>query len=138
MHFPEQLFVPSVDLPVDLSIQSRKRWPQKLDREMSYSLAFTTGCGIGLRKEQEQGKKEATEQFARIQGTGCAGDDEGRTDAGRVGPAVRHPPNQITDWRTQLLKRVAQVFDGPKPEASQDLKELHAKIGQLTLGNDFS
>ncbi|OQA31359.1 MAG: Transposase [Betaproteobacteria bacterium ADurb.Bin341] len=46
-------------------------------------------------------------------------------------------PNQITDWKTQLLERAAQVFDGPKPEAVPDLKELHAKIGQLTLENDF-
>jgi transposase-like protein len=46
-------------------------------------------------------------------------------------------PNQITDWKTQLLERAAQVFDGPKPEAGPDLKELHAKIGQLTLENDF-
>jgi transposase len=46
-------------------------------------------------------------------------------------------PNQITDWKAQLLERAAQVFDGPKPEAGPDLKELHAKIGQLTLENDF-
>lgn len=46
-------------------------------------------------------------------------------------------PNQITDWKTQLLERAAQVFDGPKLEAGPDLKELHAKIGQLTLKNDF-
>ena len=46
-------------------------------------------------------------------------------------------PNQITDWKTQLLERAAQVFDGPKPESGPDLKELHAKIGQLTLENDF-
>lgn len=46
-------------------------------------------------------------------------------------------PNQITDWKTQLLERAAQVFDGPKPESGPDLKVLHAKIGQLTLENDF-
>ncbi len=41
------------------------------------------------------------------------------------------------DWNMQLLERAAQVFDGPKPEAMPDLKALHAKIGQLTLENDF-
>ena len=41
------------------------------------------------------------------------------------------------DWNMQLLERAAQVFDGPKPEAMPDLKSLHAKIGQLTLENDF-
>jgi transposase len=48
-------------------------------------------------------------------------------------------PNQITDWKGQLQERAAQVFgDGAgKAEAEPDLKTLHAKIGQLTLENDF-
>ena len=47
-------------------------------------------------------------------------------------------PNQITDWKKQLLERSADVFgDGPTKAAEPDLKTLHAKIGQLTLENDF-
>ncbi len=48
--------------------------------------------------------------------------------------------NQITSWRTQLLEGAAEVFGGDsKAEAPPpiDLKELHAKIGELTLTNDF-
>lgn len=45
--------------------------------------------------------------------------------------------NQITDWNTQLLERATQVFEGPPTEAGLDLKELHTKIGQLTLERDF-
>ena len=29
------------------------------------------------------------------------------------------------------------VFDGPRKGKEPDLKELHAKIGELTLENDF-
>jgi transposase-like protein len=50
-------------------------------------------------------------------------------------------PNQITEWKRQLQERAADVFGagGTAPSEPQvDLKELHAKIGQLTLENDFS
>ncbi|WP_410451454.1 IS3 family transposase [Paraburkholderia sp. 31.1] len=49
-------------------------------------------------------------------------------------------PNQITDWKKQLQERVADVFEvgGAAPSAPPvDVKVLHAKIGQLTLENDF-
>lgn len=48
-------------------------------------------------------------------------------------------PNQITQWKTQLLERATDVFGGEPSTASPavDLKVLHAKIGQLTLENDF-
>jgi transposase len=48
-------------------------------------------------------------------------------------------PNQITDWKNQLLAKAADVFGGePRPdEPTVDLKVLHAKIGQLALENDF-
>ena len=48
--------------------------------------------------------------------------------------------NQITSWRAQLLEGAAEVFGGDgKVEAPPpiDVKELHAKIGELTLTNDF-
>lgn len=42
--------------------------------------------------------------------------------------------NQITYWKTQLLEWVVLVFDGGAKHAEQpDLKNLHAKIGELTL-----
>ena len=47
-------------------------------------------------------------------------------------------PNQITQWKTQLLERMGEVFDKSAPESPPfDVKELHAKIGELTLENDF-
>ena len=48
-------------------------------------------------------------------------------------------PNQITDWKQQLLESAADIFgSGPRTKAAEpDIKVLHAKIGQLTLENDF-
>ncbi len=50
-------------------------------------------------------------------------------------------PNQITGWRSQLLEGAAGAFGsdartGPA-EPAIDVKTLHAKIGELTLVNDF-
>ena len=47
-------------------------------------------------------------------------------------------PNQITDWKRQLSARAADVFCQTRATEPQvDVKTLHAKIGQLTLENDF-
>ena len=50
-------------------------------------------------------------------------------------------PNQITQWKAQLLDGAAGLF-GSEARADAagptiDLKSLHAKIGELALENDF-
>jgi hypothetical protein len=48
-------------------------------------------------------------------------------------------PNQIAQWKEQLLTSAAHVFgaDSRPAEPPIDVKSLHAKIGELTLENDF-
>src|SRR3569833_3203097 len=48
-------------------------------------------------------------------------------------------PNQITAWKAQLLEGAAEIFGASHTgsEPAVDLKALHAKIGELTLQNDF-
>lgn len=47
-------------------------------------------------------------------------------------------PNQITDWKKQLLAHVEEVFSKDRqPDQGPDIKNLHAKIGQLSMENDF-
>jgi hypothetical protein len=46
----------------------------------------------------------------------------------------------VSAWKTQLVERAAQVFGAEAadpPELSPIVKELHAKIGQLSMENDF-
>ena len=46
--------------------------------------------------------------------------------------------NQITEWKKQLLERAEEVFSrDKKTEDGASVKELHAKIGQLDMENDF-
>jgi len=50
-------------------------------------------------------------------------------------------PNQVSDWKKQALKGLSDVFTG-KPSRNDvaheaQIKELHAKIGQLAVERDF-
>ena len=48
--------------------------------------------------------------------------------------------NQIKQWKEQFLEGTTGVFGGEaktEPAGPVDVKTLHAKIGELTLENDF-
>lgn len=50
-------------------------------------------------------------------------------------------PNMITTWKRQAIENMAAAFSGAKERNSKldeaQIKELHAKIGQLTVERDF-
>ena|SRR5580704_14805754 len=48
-------------------------------------------------------------------------------------------PNQVTAWKTQLLQNAAAVFgaEATSGEDREKVRELHAKIGELTVERDF-
>jgi len=49
-------------------------------------------------------------------------------------------PNQITTWKNELLARAAEVFGsgaGAESDSQEKIRELHAKIGELTVERDF-
>ena len=49
-------------------------------------------------------------------------------------------PNQIQDWRKRLLDNADSIFgkgQQQREETDEKVKDLHAKIGQLTMERDF-
>ena len=50
-------------------------------------------------------------------------------------------PNQITTWKSELLERATELFSTPAERAASQqgpsVKDLQAKIGQITMENDF-
>ena len=50
-------------------------------------------------------------------------------------------PNQVSAWKRQAVESLGEVFSGsgPKCGAEQEatIRDLHAKIGELTVERDF-
>ena len=48
-------------------------------------------------------------------------------------------PNLINPWRARLLEGAPSVFNAEQAvvEPAIDVTALHAKLGELTLANDF-
>ena len=48
-------------------------------------------------------------------------------------------PNQVTAWKTELLQKAAAVFGGDlvAEDSKERIRELHEKIGELTVERDF-
>jgi transposase len=57
--------------------------------------------------------------------------------------AVRYElhPNMITNWKRQAIENMSMVFSGAAERSHKadddQLRDLHAKIGQLTVERDF-
>jgi transposase len=50
-------------------------------------------------------------------------------------------PNLITNWKRQAIENLAEIFstkaERTRTNDDPQIKELHAKIGQLTVEKDF-
>jgi transposase-like protein len=57
--------------------------------------------------------------------------------------AVRHKvhPNQVSTWKRQAMDGLGEVFSNGAERAGRDheaeVRDLHAKIGELTVERDF-
>ena len=110
-----------------------------MDRSISDRLAQPKPCSARPTEEQAH-EKDEKESRSGIQGQRGVGGITGRQDAGWPAQAFDVQANQIVEWKPQMVDRAAEVFGGEpasKPPAQPDINVLHAKMGQLTLENNF-
>jgi hypothetical protein len=86
-------------------------------------------------------QETAPEPHTGLQGEDGACRHQGRDDAGPASRAFRRPPQSDHDVESAASGRASGVF-GPgggngAAQPAVDVKSLHAKIGELTLENDF-
>ena len=103
---------------------------------------MVSDCGEDSRCESGafDDEEEPPDAFAGVQGESGLAAIKGEKTLADLAQQFDVHPNQITAWRNQLLEGAVGVFGQEKAEAKEaavDLKELHAKIGELTLENDF-
>jgi transposase-like protein len=81
-----------------------------------------------------------TQPLTVLQGEGGFGSPERREDDRELAAHYDLHANQITSWTTQLLENAAGIFGAGVVENATDrerIRELHAKIGELTVERDF-
>jgi transposase len=66
---------------------------------------------------------------------------KGEQTVSELGSRYGLHPGMITNWKRQAIENMADVFAGKaepaRPANDPQIKELHAKIGQLTVERDF-
>ena len=109
-------------------------------RASSEALRALANWSFHVEEEVSRCQEAAQEIECGIQSQGCFGRSSRRQD---VGTALRRisgaqHPNQ--DWKRLLIERAAGAFASGAETDRQpvvDVAPLHAKIGELTLENDF-
>ena len=101
-----------------------------------------TGCyGVFRQIMEEYDDGNTTPVHGRFQGAGGAEALRGDKTIQEIATKHKVHPNQVSTWKRQAIDGLGDVFSGGADRARSDhgseIKELHAKIGELTVVNDF-
>lgn len=91
-------------------------------------------------KEPGNDDENPTDALSGVPSEGGAGPSQGRADACRIGAVIRRPSESVHGMEAAIAGargRCVRYGWVAVNGAAVDVKTLHAKIGQLTLEDDF-
>jgi transposase len=80
------------------------------------------------------------EPLSEVQGPSCSGSAPGDATLADLGSRHGVHATQIAAWRKQALEHLSEVFDNGNPvleDAERHIRDLRAKVGELTMERDF-
>ena len=116
------------------------RWLRNFGQDDKWNFCLTTGTLVPAKSGETMIKRPRRNHTAAFKAKVALAAMKGEKTLSELAQQFDVHPNQITQWKVQLFEGAAGVFGKDKSEAaasSVDLKSLHAKIGELTLENDF-
>ncbi len=128
-----------VTLTYQLYLSSTERaGPAKLDKRLGEISALLGGPSLGPKGEQPM-KRSRRNHAPAFKAKVALAAAKGDKTLAELAQQFNVHPSQITQWKTQLLERAADLFatQADRDADAPDVKTLHAKIGQLAMENDF-
>jgi transposase-like protein len=121
--------------------RSTKKWLHNFGRCDKWNFYLTAGTIVARESGATMSKRARRNHSPAFKAKVALAAIRGDRTVAQLADQFDVHPNQITTWKAQLESAAAEVFGpgGGSKSATPpvDVKALHAKIGELTLENDF-
>jgi transposase-like protein len=97
-------------------------------------------CSKLVREEGQKMKRERRNHSPKFKAKVAVAALRGDRTLAELAQQFDVHPNQIQDWKARVVHEAEHLFENGthvRREPEKEVKELHAKIGQLTMERDF-
>jgi transposase len=121
-------------------MHDKQSWPGESGQQGNWSF-LPAGAQDGSRTGENMSRRPRRNHTPAFKAKVALAAVRGELTLAELAQQFDVHPNQVTQWKAQLQEGAAGVFGSAAGSGlaapAVDLKSLHAKIGELTLENDF-